>query len=103
MVYVILWEFEAAPHARREFERLYGPNGAWAALFRQGEGFIDTELLRDPATAGRYVTVDRWETQAAFEAFRARHAAEYETIDQAGASLTMRETLIGKFEAPEPR
>jgi len=102
-MYVVVWEFEAEPHARREFERLYGPNGAWAALFRQGEGYVDAELLRDPETPGRYVTVDRWESQAAFEAFRARYAAEYETIDKAGEALTKRETLIGRFDAPKPR
>ena len=34
-----------------EFERVYGPSGEWAEFFRQGRGFIGTELLRDVKAA----------------------------------------------------
>ena len=30
-----------------EFVRMYGPEGDWAQFFRQGRGYIGTELLRD--------------------------------------------------------
>ena len=29
-----------------EFERVYGRVGEWAEFFRQGEGYVGTELLR---------------------------------------------------------
>ena len=101
-MFVILWEFEAEPHRQREFESAYGPGGSWARLFRKAEGFVATELLRDRETPGRYLTIDRWESQAAFEAFRQRFAAEYEEIDKACESLTRRETLIGRYEIARP-
>ena len=93
-----MWEFDARLESWREFERAYGPTGTWARLFRKGDGYVATELLRDRETSGRYVTIDRWDSRAAFEAFRERFAAEYERLDQACEALTTRETLIGRFE-----
>ncbi len=60
-----------------EFERVYGPNGEWAAFFRRGRGFVGTELLRDVESAGRYLVVDRWESADAYNAFVAEHRDEY--------------------------
>src|SRR5207302_442607 len=44
------------------FEGVYGPNGEWARFFRQGAGYIGTELLRDVEEFDRYVVIDRWES-----------------------------------------
>ena len=51
--------------------------GDWARFFRQGSGYIGTELLRDVETPGRYLVVDRWETAAAYNDFTAAHRDEY--------------------------
>jgi heme-degrading monooxygenase HmoA len=59
------------------FERAYGPDGDWAGFFRQGRGYVGTELLRDVETPGRYLVVDRWETAEAYNAFAAEHREEY--------------------------
>jgi heme-degrading monooxygenase HmoA len=65
-----------------EFERVYGPNGEWAAFFRQGRGYIGTELLRDVEAPGRYLVIDRWESADAYNAFVAGHREEYmERVD----------------------
>ena len=60
-----------------EFERVYGPNGDWAQFFRQGSGYIGTELLRDIESEGRYLLIDRWESAEAYNAFAAQHREEY--------------------------
>jgi heme-degrading monooxygenase HmoA len=60
-----------------EFERVYGPDGDWARFFRQGAGYIGTELLRDAEVPGRYLVVDRWETAAAYNDFVQAHRDEY--------------------------
>ena len=70
---VFAYETEDAP----QFEEVYGSNGAWAAFFRDGPGFVGTELLRDVEQAGRYLVVDRWETAAAYNEFAAAHRDEY--------------------------
>jgi len=60
-----------------EFERVYGPEGEWAHFFRQGRGYVGTELLRDLEAPGRYLVVDRWESPGAYNAFVADHREEY--------------------------
>ncbi|HET9598932.1 MAG TPA: antibiotic biosynthesis monooxygenase [Anaeromyxobacteraceae bacterium] len=96
--HVRLWAFRVPPDRRADFERRYGPGGDWAALFAQGAGWLGTELLADAAEPGRYVTVDRWESAAAWDAFRARFAAEYEALDSECESLGASEEMIGAFE-----
>ena len=60
-----------------EFERVYGPDGEWAQFFRDGSGYIGTELLRDVEAPGRYLVIDRWESADAYNAFTAQHREEY--------------------------
>jgi heme-degrading monooxygenase HmoA len=96
---VIIWEFHVRQSRRKRFEKIYGPYGTWAEFFRQGKGYGGTELLRDPQNALRYCTLDFWKSRAAYEAFKKRHASEYNSIDKQGEALTTQETLIGCFEA----
>ena len=92
-----VWEFHVPPPADAEFRRHYGPGGSWADLFRRSHGHIETLLLRDAATPGRYLTVDRWESAAAYEAFRERFADEYALLDARCEKLTTREVALGSF------
>lgn len=98
MAFLILWSFSPQPGLEREFEAAYGPKGAWADLFRQSADFQGTELLRDSKTPGRYLTLDRWCSKAAFEAFFATHGRDYEVLDKACELLTSREERLGAFE-----
>jgi heme-degrading monooxygenase HmoA len=59
------------------FERAYGADGEWARFFRQGAGYIGTELLRDVELPGRYLVIDRWDSAEAYNAFAAEHRDEY--------------------------
>jgi heme-degrading monooxygenase HmoA len=59
------------------FERAYGADGEWARFFRQGTGYIGTELLRDVETPGRYLVIDRWESAEAYNAFTSEHREKY--------------------------
>ena len=96
-MHVIVWEFRASAGQEEEFERVYGPVGAWARLFARGDGFIATELLRDIGERGRYLTIDRWTSQEAFEAFHHRWGGAYRTLDQRCAAVRERETALGSF------
>jgi len=100
-LHVILWEFQARHGQEAEFEQAYGPDGVWASFFRQGEGFLGTELWRDQEKVGRYITVDRWTTREAFEIFRAGHLEEYQTVDRRCEMLTERECHLGSFTSVE--
>jgi heme-degrading monooxygenase HmoA len=60
-----------------EFERVYGPDGDWARFFREGRGYVGTELLRDVELPGRYLVIDRWESAEAYNEFVATHRDAY--------------------------
>lgn len=97
MSYDIVWEFRVPPARRAEFEDAYGPEGPWARLFRRAPGFIETRLLHDVDDAGRYLTVDRWESRDAFEGFKHRFDAEYGALDQRLEGLALSEIRLGAF------
>jgi heme-degrading monooxygenase HmoA len=97
-VHYVLWEYEVHPDGAPAFERLYGPEGAWAELFRTLQGYLGTELLRDAGRPTRYVSIDRWTSSIAYEAQIARVRAAYERLDAEAASLTVRERRVGTFD-----
>lgn len=97
--YIYIWEFEVRPGKEAEFEREYGPEGMWVRLFQGAPGYRETSLLRDPIHPRRYLTIDRWESEAAYQAFRAAHAREYAAIDAKCEGLTVAEREVGHFTA----
>jgi heme-degrading monooxygenase HmoA len=95
--FTTLWEFIVRPAQQAQFERHYAPDGTWARLFRQADGYLGTELLRDRANALRYVTVDRWRSVEAYRAFRERFAEAYAALDRDCEGLTTHEAPLGEF------
>jgi heme-degrading monooxygenase HmoA len=98
-VIAILWTYRIEPGWAALFEAIYGPNGDWAQLFRQAEGYRGTELLREGD--GRYATIDRWSSAADFARFKQRFAEDYERLDARCEGLTEAEDFIGSFEVYE--
>jgi heme-degrading monooxygenase HmoA len=96
--FTIVWQFTIHSDSKVRFESIYGPNGAWAVLFARSAGYRGTELLRETTDPDSYLTIDRWESAAAFEEFRRQFAAEYEALDRDCEDLTQTETKIGIFE-----
>ena len=92
-MFVAAWRFTTAD--REAFEAHYGPDGTWAQLFRRDPSYVRTDLLRDE---GSYLTLDWWESRAAYERFRETYAADYAEIDRRCESVTSGEEKIGEFE-----
>ncbi len=99
-MYRIVWEFEPEPSRVAEFEREYGANGAWGELFRRGNGYLGTELFKSATDPGHYLTLDRWTSRAAHDAFRAAFGAEYAALDARCEALTRAERLVAAAEGP---
>jgi len=95
--YVYVWEFTVPPKHEQAFLAAYGPSGTWARLFARAAGYVETLLLRDQAVAGRFVTIDRWASQAAHDAFLARFRADYDALDRACEPLTLHEASLGSY------
>jgi len=91
-MYLRIWEFIPAPGREEAFERIYGPDGAWAQLFGLALGYLGTDLER--LADGSYRTTDRWEAEAAWIIFRQKHAAEYEGLDHQCEELTISERMV---------
>jgi heme-degrading monooxygenase HmoA len=98
-MFIVVWQFEIAEENIAAFEAAYGPEGAWAMLFRGSPDYLGTELLRDAYVPGSYLTIDRWANEEAFRGFRREHDAAYEALDRECDALTAKETRIGAFTA----
>jgi heme-degrading monooxygenase HmoA len=96
-----VWRFRVKPGAIEAFERAYGPHGDWARLFAQAEGFIGTELLKQDAEPGLYLTIDRWQDAERFERAKARIAAEYAELDRRFEACTLEESWLGLYVIQE--
>ncbi|HXE74693.1 MAG TPA: antibiotic biosynthesis monooxygenase [Candidatus Xenobia bacterium] len=96
MLYV-LWEYHVRGAKRRAFERHYAATGTWAKFFRRGRGYRGTTLLQDPDKRDRYLTIDCWESLAAYRRFRRRHERGYSTLDKLFQHLTQQERCLGYF------
>lgn len=96
---MVLWEFNVREGMEKPFEEAYGPEGTWAQFFARDSAYLGTELLRDPQHRGRYVIVDVWRSEAAYEAFREKWLAEYRALDKSFEALTERETRLGSFHS----
>ena len=85
-------------HETAAFEQAYGAEGEWAQFFRQGQGYVGTELLRDLEQPGRFLVVDRWESSEAYNDFVHEHRDEYMRKVDETAYLYDQELRFGTFE-----
>lgn len=101
--FLVIWEFTVLEGQERAFERAYGPEGAWAKLFRRDPSYLGTELVRDLNNPRKYLTLDYWTSPEAYNAFRERHAAEYKTIDAKCEAMTESEREVGRYAKASAR
>ena len=101
-MFVALWEFEVKPRSKERFQKVYGPGGDWAKLFRSDSHYQETRLSHDPEHPAIFLTLDFWTSRQAYENFMASHAAGYERLDAVGEGLTRCERQIAWFEGVEP-
>jgi hypothetical protein len=88
-VKVRVWRYLVAAEHRAEFEREYGGGGSWAQLFATTPGFVDTALYADTARPGCYLTVDRFESAAAWERFQVENVSAYAELGDRLGHLTV--------------
>jgi heme-degrading monooxygenase HmoA len=96
-VIALVFSYEVRDAA--EFERVYGPAGEWAEFFRQGRGYVGTELLRDVESPSRYLVIDRWDSADAYNSFVGERREEYMTRVDATRFHFDSELRLGTFES----
>jgi heme-degrading monooxygenase HmoA len=100
--YAIVWEFRVRPGSESQFEKVYGSEGEWSRLFRLGQGYVGTELMRDQNNHRRYLTVDFWRSREDYDAFRQQQAEQYRRMDQKCEYMTEHEMELGGFASIRP-
>ena len=95
---VHIWEYRVRPGCEAAFVEHYGSEGAWVRLFRRTRGHRGTELYRDRAESDRFVTVDRWDSEEVYRAFRDAVGSEFEALDRACEAFTVLERPLGALE-----
>jgi heme-degrading monooxygenase HmoA len=82
----------------QDFADAYGPNGEWAQFFRQGAGYIGTELLQDVDELDRFIVIDRWESAEAYNTFVTERQDEYLQRSDDSPLYYVQELRLGTFQ-----
>jgi len=98
-VFVTVWEFTVNPEFQGAFERAYGPDGDWARLFRNCEGYVATELLHDAEQPDHYMTLDYWRLPDHYVRAMSSVTEAYQALDSLCGSYTLSEKRLGNFVA----
>ena len=96
-MFLALWEYEVKPGCEERFEKVYGPAGDWAMLFRCDSNYQETRLLRDPFRPAIYLTLDFWKSRQAHEEFL---AARQPTAPNIRGSTPLAKALRSMRDAP---
>jgi heme-degrading monooxygenase HmoA len=100
-MFVALWEYEVKPGCEETFQSAYGPQGDWVRLFQRNPHFRETRLLQDLSRPRFYFTLDYWDSETAFEQFKAANQAAYAALDRATETLTLSERRLTSFIQPK--
>jgi quinol monooxygenase YgiN len=98
-----VFSYHVAPDETEAFEAAYGPGGEWARLFAGADGYVGTDLLRSDGDPARYIVIDTWRTEDAYDAFLTGHGRAYDQLCSRTAALFRRETSHGRFETVAAR
>jgi heme-degrading monooxygenase HmoA len=98
-MFIVIWEYQVKSEHQPGFEEVYSSSGAWVELFKNGEGYLGTELLHSTEAPGQYITIDRWDSKENYESFLSQWKAEHERLDGQYASLAEHEGCLGRFRS----
>jgi heme-degrading monooxygenase HmoA len=97
-MHVRVWKFRPPQGREQEFDAAYSGEGRWTALFRRAHGYQSTSLLRPIERGGWWLTIDRWNSNADFEAFGRDFGEEYRALDAELEGVAGEEEFVGAFE-----
>jgi heme-degrading monooxygenase HmoA len=98
--YFRIFSYQVASAQKRTFQKTYGPNGPWARLFAQADGYLGTKLLKRTSEENEYVTIDAWISETAWLAFIGSFRQRYEQLSSRCRTLYQVELEVGSFGMP---
>ena len=101
MTHVRVWKFRPRQGRQSEFATAYASDGVWSKLFSKACGYRGTVLLSPGEVDGWWLTIDRWDSAAHFEAFQNEFGEQYRTLDISLEGVAGNEEFVGVFEDNE--
>jgi heme-degrading monooxygenase HmoA len=98
MTHARVWKFRPIEGREAQFAEAYSSDGVWSSLFGKANGFRDTALLRPSEPGGWWLTIDRWASEADFQAFQRDFGEEYRALDIELEGVAGEEDFVGAFE-----
>ena len=98
MTHARVWKFRPPPGREEDFRTAYSAKGNWARLFEQAPGYRGTTLLRPQDVRDWWLTIDRWESEAHFQAFQDDFGVQYRGLDAELEGVAGEEQFVGAFE-----
>ena len=95
----IVWQLDVRPGRTKEFEDLYGADGAWTELSRRSREFLGSSFLRDIASDHRYLLVEYWGEMVIYEKHLADFGDEVAELERLRAELLEHREALGVFTA----
>ena len=92
-----IWTYTVRDGYLDAFLRAYSPGGEWARLFRKCQGYLGTDLKQDVDDPMRFMTIDSWQSYAAFARMRKALADDYDELDRQCEAYTLSERHVGVF------
>jgi ubiquinone biosynthesis protein UbiJ len=93
----VVWQIDIRPEAAKDFEHLYGADGAWTQLSRRSRSFLGSSFLRDMGSDTRYLLVEYWGEMVVYEKHLADFSDEVETLEKERERLVDRMETVGVF------
>jgi heme-degrading monooxygenase HmoA len=90
-----IWQYRVLTAHISAFERVYGPEGAWAALFSQTPGYMGTELLKTGTEGNVYLSVDWWASEFVYKKAMQQIEMERARLEDLYDDMTSEELLLG--------
>ncbi|MES2136464.1 MAG: antibiotic biosynthesis monooxygenase [Pseudomonadota bacterium] len=101
MTHARVWRFRPPEGGEQAFAKAYCADGRWAELFGRARGFLGTTLLRPAEPGGWWLTIDRWDSAADFDAFGEKYGDEYLILDAELDGIAGEEEFVGAFESSD--
>ena len=98
MTHARVWRFKPPSGREAEFEQAHSGKGHWARLLEQAPGYRGTVLLRPSEAGDWWLTIDRWDSEAHFQAFEKDFGVQYRGLDKELEGVAGDEDFVGAFE-----
>ena len=101
MTHLRVWKFRPPKSCEQQFHEAYAGGGRWSELFKRAKGYRGTALFKPFGPDGWWLTIDRWESAADFEAFGHDFGEEYRALDVELEAIAGEEEFVGAYEEDE--